>query len=473
VRDWTNQYIDGKWVPSASGDTVDVVNPTTEEVVARVAAGHRDDIDRAVTAAAGAFAMWSSTDPSERSRLLRAMRDLVSERRELFAQIITTEVGTPIRTARVIQAGLGVVDLDAAIKALETYQWREPLGNSVVVREPIGVVGAITPWNYPLHQITAKIGAALGAGCTVVLKPSEVAPGCAMELLSIANEVGFPPGVINMVCGFGPIVGEALAAHPQVDMITFTGSNAVGKRVFEVAAGTVKRVALELGGKSPSLIAEDADLADAVAHTVRGCLINGGQSCSALTRMVVPRRLLPEAERQTLDHFAAYQPRDPADPDSRLGPLVSATQRDRVLSYIEAGLAEGARLLTGGKDRPAEAPPTGYFVAPTVFSEVDSVMTIAQEEIFGPVLSLQPYDDEDEGVAIANSTRFGLAAAVFSGSPERAESLAVRLRAAQVAVNGGQFNAEAPFGGYKQSGLGREGGKFGFEEFLEVKSLQF
>ncbi|HRD99719.1 MAG TPA: aldehyde dehydrogenase family protein [Ilumatobacteraceae bacterium] len=473
MHDWTKQYIDGQWVESHEARTIDVINPTTEQVIARVSAGHADDVDAAVRAAARAFPAWSATTPEERADFLRRLIAAVKERHEVFAQLITAEVGTPIRTARVIQAGLGVVDLEGALEALENFEWREPLRTSVIVREPIGVVGAITPWNYPLHQITAKIGAAIGAGCTVVLKPSEVAPGCAFELTSIIHDLGLPAGVFNVVCGEGQTVGEPLVSHELVDMVTFTGSNKVGKRISELAAATVKRVALELGGKSASLIAPDADLASAVAQTVRGCYINTGQSCSALSRMLVQRDQLAEVEQLTVQAVAGYQPGDPADDQTKLGPIVSAAQQERVLGFIRGAIDEGAQLLTGGLDRPESAPDTGYFVAPTVFTGVDASMTIANEEVFGPVMVIMPYDTEEEAVELANATKYGLAAAVWAGTPERAEHLALQMRAAQVSVNGGQFNSVAPFGGYKQSGLGREGGTFGFEEFLEVKSLQY
>jgi len=340
-----------------------------------------------------------------------------------------------------------------------------------VVREPVGVVGAITPWNYPLHQIAAKVAPALTAGCTVVLKPSEVAPLNAFVLAEVIDEVGIPAGVFNLVTGLGPVVGEAIAAHPDVDMVSFTGSTRAGKRVTEVAAGTVKRVALELGGKSANVILGDADLATAVPDGVSKCFLNSGQTCSALTRMLVPREHLSEVEDLAVAAAEAFVPGDPFDPASRLGPLVSAAQRDRVRSYIDKGESEGAKLLTGGVEAP-EGLETGFFVRPTVFTGVTRDMTIAREEIFGPVLSIIPYDTEEEAVEIANDTDYGLAGGVWSGDADRAKAVARRLRTGQVEVNGGNFNPLAPFGGYKQSGNGREYGSFGLEEFLEVKSLQ-
>jgi acyl-CoA reductase-like NAD-dependent aldehyde dehydrogenase len=357
------------------------------------------------------------------------------------------------------------------VSILDDFSFEERVVTSLVVREPVGVVGAITPWNYPLHQIVAKVAPALAAGCTVVLKPSEVTPLNAFILAEIMDEVGVPAGVFNLVSGTGPVVGEAIASHPGVDMVSFTGSTRAGKRVSELAAQTVKRVHLELGGKSANVILDDANLDACIAPGVMyGCYLNSGQTCSALTRMLVARdqqeeiveRAKAAAETVTLG---------PADSDAQLGPLVSATQRDRVRGYIQKGIDEGARLVTGGAEAP-DGLDTGYFVKPTVFADVTPEMTIAQEEIFGPVLVIMPYDDEDDAVRIANSTVYGLAGAVQSGDLDRATRVARRIRTGQVEVNGGGFNIQAPFGGYKQSGNGRELGKFGLEEFLETKSLQ-
>ena len=354
---------------------------------------------------------------------------------------------------------------------VDGFPFEEQVGNSAIVREPVGVVGAITPWNYPLHQIAAKVAPALAAGCTVVLKPSEVAPLNAFILAEIIDEVGLPHGVFNLVTGVGPVVGEAIAAHPDVDMVSFTGSTRAGRRVSELASQTVKRVALELGGKSPNVILDDADLERAVVDGVGKCYLNSGQTCSALTRMIVPRSKLGEVEAIAAKAAETYTTGDPFDSGTRLGPLVSAVQRERVRNYINKGVEEGARLVTGGAEAP-EGLDRGYFVRPTVFSDVRTDMTIAQEEIFGPVLAIIPYDTEDEAVEIANDTIYGLAGGVWSGDPERAKAVARRIRTGQVEVNGGSFNPMAPFGGYKQSGHGRELGKFGLEEYLEVKSLQ-
>jgi acyl-CoA reductase-like NAD-dependent aldehyde dehydrogenase len=340
-----------------------------------------------------------------------------------------------------------------------------------VVREPVGVVGAITPWNYPLHQVAAKVAPALAAGCTVVLKPSEVAPLSAFILAEVIDRAGVPAGVFNLVTGAGQVAGEALAGHRGVDMVSFTGSTRAGRRVSELATASVKRVALELGGKSPNVILDDADLAHAVRDGVAKAFINSGQTCSALTRMIVPRGRLAEVERLAVEAAASYTPGDPLTPGTRLGPLAGAAQRERVRGYIRAGIDSGAKLLCGGPEAP-DGLERGYFVRPTVFSDVDPGSVIAQEEIFGPVLSIIAYDTESEAVEIANDTVYGLAAAVWSGDQERALVVARQLRAGQVEVNGGSFNPLAPFGGYKQSGNGRELGRFGLEEFLEVKSLQ-
>jgi acyl-CoA reductase-like NAD-dependent aldehyde dehydrogenase len=388
-----------------------------------------------------------------------------------LADLITHEVGMPRMLSQLVQVGLPLNSFASAAQVATDFTWEQTVGNSLIVREPIGVVGCITPWNYPLHQIAAKVAPALAAGCTVVVKPSEVAPLNAFVLAEIMDEVGVPAGVFNLVTGFGPVVGEAIAAHKDVDMVSFTGSTRAGKRVTEVAAGTVKRVALELGGKSANVILPDADLATAVPVGVGKCFLNSGQTCSALTRMLVPRENLAEAEELARTTAETFTPGDPFDGSTRLGPLVSAAQRDRVRMYIDKGIGEGARLLTGGSDTP-DGLDRGFFVAPTVFSDVTRDMAIAREEIFGPVLVIIPYDTEDEAVEIANDTDYGLAGGVWSGDPEHAKAVARRLRTGQVEVNGGSFNPGAPFGGYKQSGNGREFGSFGLEEFLEVKAMQ-
>ncbi|MFZ9482851.1 MAG: aldehyde dehydrogenase family protein, partial [Ilumatobacteraceae bacterium] len=377
----------------------------------------------------------------------------------------------PLMLSKIIQAGLPKANFAIAAQLLGSYPFEEQVGNSLVVREAIGVVGCITPWNYPLHQIALKVAPALAAGNTVVLKPSEVAPINAFILAEVIHEAGLPAGVFNLVTGVGPVVGEAIAAHADVDMVSFTGSTRAGKRVAEVASQTVKKVSLELGGKSANVILPDADMAKAVADGVGKCFLNSGQTCTALTRMLVPRERLAEVEQIAAATAAAFTPGNPFDQSTRLGPLVSAAQRDRVRGFIRTGVEEGATLIAGGAETP-EGLEQGYFVAPTVFSNVSRDMTIAREEIFGPVLSIMPYDSEEEAIEIANDTIYGLAGGVWAGDQEKAKAVARRLRAGQVEVNGGAFNVMAPFGGYKQSGLGREAGKFGLEEFLEVKALQ-
>jgi aldehyde dehydrogenase (NAD+) len=469
VRD--KVYIGGSWVPSTGSETIDVVNATTEEVIGRIPQGTPEDVDKAVAAAKDAFGSWSETSVDDRAKYLQRIAEGLQARMEPLAQLITEEMGMPVRLSQMIQVGLPMTTFMSMSQVLQEVPFEEQIGNSKVLREPVGVVGCITPWNYPLHQIAAKVAPALAAGCTVVLKPSEVAPLNAFVLAEIVDEVGLPPGVFNLVSGTGPVVGEAIAAHPDVDMVSFTGSTRAGRRVSELAAQTVKKVAVELGGKSPNVILEDADLERAVQSGIGECYLNSGQTCSALTRMLVPRSKLEEVERIAKQVAESYTPGDPFAEGTRLGPLVSETQLERVRGYIRKGIEEGAKLVTGGEDKP-EGHDKGYFVQPTVFSEVKPDMTIAQEEIFGPVLSIMPFDTEEEAIRIANDTIYGLSGGVWSGDLEHATKVAKKLRTGQVSINGGQFNPLAPFGGYKQSGHGRELGKFGLEEFLTVKSLQ-
>jgi acyl-CoA reductase-like NAD-dependent aldehyde dehydrogenase len=392
-------------------------------------------------------------------------------RMDEIAELIAQEVGMPIKLSNMIQAGLPTTTFGSMPKLLAELQWEEEVGNSLIVREPVGVVGAITPWNYPLHQIAAKVAPALAAGCTVVLKPSQVAPLNAALLADVIDEVGLPAGVFNLVTGRGSVIGEALARHPDVDMISFTGSTEAGRRVSEAAAGTIKRVALELGGKSPNVILEDANLEQAITDGVSKCFLNSGQTCSALTRMLVPRSRLAEAEQIAAAVAEQFKPGDPFESGTMLGPLVSEGQRKLVRDYITKGTEEGAKLVTGGVESP-QGLEQGYFVRPTVFSDVTPEMTIAQEEIFGPVLAIMPYEDDEDAVRIANDSVYGLAGGVWSADEERAKRIARRIRTGQVEINGGAFNPLAPFGGYKQSGYGRELGRFGLEEFLQIKSLQ-
>jgi len=464
-------YIGGEWVGSTGTGSLEVVNSTTEEVIGTIPEGTPEDVDRAVRAARDAFEGWSATTVSERADWMERISQALGARMEEIAALIAREVGMPIKLASMIQAGLPTMDFGSMPQVMADMAWEEEVGNSLIVREPVGVVGAITPWNYPLHQISAKVAPALSAGCTIVVKPSEVAPLNAFLLAEILDELDLPAGVFNLVSGVGPVVGDALARHPELDMISFTGSTVAGRKVSEAAAASVKRVALELGGKSPNVILEDADLQQAITDGVSKCFLNSGQTCSALTRMLVPRSRLAEAEQIAAAVAEHFKPGDPFAPETTLGPLVSDTQRERVRGYIRKGQEEAAKLVTGGAEAP-DGLERGYFVRPTVFSEVTSEMTIAQEEIFGPVLAIMPYDDEDDAVRIANDSVYGLAGGVWSGDEEHAKRVARRIRTGQVEINGGAFNPTAPFGGYKQSGHGRELGRFGLEEFLQVKSLQ-
>jgi acyl-CoA reductase-like NAD-dependent aldehyde dehydrogenase len=464
-------YIGGEWVEPNSGGTIEVVNPTTEEVIGTIPACTPEDADRAVAAAREAFESWSQTSRETRAGCIAAIAEGLGGRAEEIAATITQELGMPLKLSGIIQVGLPTSQFASMPKLMEEVAWEEEIGNSRVLREPVGVLGAITPWNYPLNQIAAKVAPALAAGCTVVLKPSEVTPLNAFLLAEVVEAAGLPAGVFNLVTGLGPVVGEAIAAHPGVDMVSFTGSTRAGRRVSELAAETVKPVAMELGGKSPNVILDDADLARAVPDGVAKCFLNSGQTCSALTRMLVPRQRLAEAEELAKATAESFTPGDPFDSSTRLGPLVSDVQRERVRGYIEKGVEEGARLITGGAEAP-EGLERGYFVSPTVFSEVEAEMTIGQEEIFGPVLAIQPYEGEDDAIRIANSTPYGLAGGVWSADGERAIAVARRIRTGQIEINGGAFNPLAPFGGYGQSGHGRENGRYGIEELLQVKSLQ-
>jgi len=462
-------FIGGEWVAPAGAATIEVVNPATERVLGTVPAGGPADVDAAVAAAAAALPGWSATAVPDRAKLLSALAEGLAARGDEVARLVSAEVGAPIAFARRVQAALPVTVLRTYADLLPEYPFEERIGNSLVVREPAGVVGAITPWNYPLHQMVAKVAPALAAGCTVVLKPSEVAPLSSYLLAEVAADAGLPGGVLNIVQGYGPVVGEAIAGHPGIDMVSFTGSTRAGRRVGGLAAPGIKRVAPELGGKSASVVLPDADLATAVKVTLANCYLNGGQTCSAWTRLLVPADRYDEAVGLAAAGTSKYPVGDPADAATRVGPMVSAAQRDRVRGYIERGLAEGAVLAAGGPEPPL---PQGFYVAATVFAGVRPEMAIAQEEIFGPVLAVLPYADEDEAVRIANGTPYGLAGAVWSGDDEHAVAVARRLRTGQVDINGGRYNPLAPFGGYKQSGNGRELGRYGLEEYLEVKSLQ-
>ncbi len=465
-------YIGGQWVAPGGSETIEVHRAGDGAVMGRVPAGTAKDIDAAVRAARAALEAWSALPVAERAAFLQKISDGLKARAEELAKTIAQEVGMPIRMAARIQAGLPIANFANYARIAGEFKFEERVGNSLVVREPVGVVGAITPWNYPLHQIALKVAPALAAGCTVVLKPSEVAPFNSFILAEVIAAAGLPKGVFNLVTGLGQTVGEALVGHPQVDMISFTGSTRAGKRISEVAANTVKRLALELGGKSASVILEDSDLAAAVKSTVGNCYLNSGQTCTALTRMLVPESKYAEAAKIAAEVAGGFTVGDPLAETTKLGPLSSAAQLERVRGYIRKGQQEGAELLAGGADAPEGVPAGGYYVKPTVFGKVKPGSTLEQEEVFGPVLSIVTYKDEEEAIRIANDTPYGLAGAVWSKDEARAQRVARRIRAGQIDVNGGAFNMNAPFGGFKQSGHGREAGVYGLEEFLEYKSLQ-
>jgi len=462
-------WINGKLAPGGE-QRIEVVSPVDGAVVATIPGGTAQDAEAAVAAARAAFAGWAATAPAERARIIGNLAQQLTERAEEIAAAVTAEIGSPIMLSRFGQAGLPPVVAATVAGLAADFPWSEEIGNSLVVREPIGVVGAITPWNFPLQQIITKLAPALLAGNTIVYKPAELAPLTAPILARATADAGLPDGVFNIVYGTGPVVGEAIVTHPDVDMISFTGSTGVGKRISALAAGTVKRVALELGGKSASVVLEGADLELAVTSTLRSAFTNSGQICGAWTRMIVPASQQDEILRLIKQGAEAYTVGDPNEETTLVGPLASEKQWARVNGYIERGIADGATLVLGGPGR-VPGLEHGAYIRPTVFADVDPDSVIAQEEIFGPVLSVIAYDDEDEAVAIANNSVYGLAGAVF-GEPDRALAVAKRMRTGQVDVNAGQFNPLAPFGGYKQSGNGREFGRVGVEEFTEIKSIQ-
>ena len=463
-------YIDGAWVDPAAPSTLGVVNPATEEIFAQISLGSTSDVDRAVAAARRAFATYSETSVEERLSWLRKIIEGFKARLPELARTMTLEMGAPITFATERQATVALFHFEEAARVLAQYRFDERMGNGIIRREPIGVCGLITPWNWPLNQVASKVAPALATGCTVVLKPSEIAPLSAMLFAEIVDAARVPAGVFNLVNGDGPTVGEAIAAHPGIDMVSFTGSTTAGIRVAKLAADTVKRVAQELGGKSANIILADADLKKAVIEGVHACYTNAGQNCQSPTRMLIPRAQLGTAFAAAQEAVRSIRLGDPLDPASTMGPLVSQAQFDKVQDFIQSGIDEGATLVAGGPGRPADIN-RGYYVRPTVFGHVTPQMKIAREEIFGPVLSIISYDTEDEAVAIANDTPFGLAGFVQSKDAARARKIANRLRAGRVYLNGAPFDRSLPFGGYKQSGNGREFGVFGFEEYLEVKAI--
>ena len=465
-------YIDGQWVTPASGEVITVDEAATGEIIGTVPAGDVTDAERAILAARRSADAWAEVPIAERADVVTAIAAGLREREADLARVMAQEVGTPIATSVRVQVGLAASVFETIAEAARELPAEERVGNSMIIRVPAGVVGAITPWNYPLYQLAAKVGPALAAGCPVVVKPSSVAPLATFVLADIVDGLGLPDGVFNLVSGRGALVGDLLSSHPQVDMVSLTGSTGAGVQVMRAAAGTIKKVALELGGKSAFLLAEGADMDAAMAAAVRGCFVNNGQTCSATTRLIVPQSLLAEVEERVAAMVEAMRVGDPLDETTDLGPVASEGQFRTVSKYIEIGMSEGT-LVTGGPG-PVDGLDRGYFVKPTVFSRLDPGATIVQEEIFGPVLSIVAYDEGiEQGIAIANDSDFGLSGAVFAEDIPTAVSIARRLRTGQVAVNGGRFNAKAPFGGFKTSGIGRELGHHGLMEYFELLSMQF
>jgi aldehyde dehydrogenase (NAD+) len=472
MRNYEKLYINGEWTtPSGAGQS-EVINPATEEVVARVSVGDVSDVDRAALAARAAFASWSQTSTKERAGMLRAIADKMKERKEEFEQVMVEELGMPIALAGDYQVRGPIGAVRGFADCCEDLDRVEKANNSLIIQEPVGVCAFINPWNYPLHQIVGKVAPALAAGCTMIVKAASQTPSHAFILAEIIDSVGVPAGVFNLVQGPGRVIGEAMCRHPEVDMVSFTGSTGAGIRIAELAAPAVKRVCQELGGKSPFIITEDADLKAAVEYGVDEVMANSGQTCSALTRMLIPESRYDEGVEIARKFAEGICVGDPTDPRSVVGPMSSEDQRGTVLEYIQKGIDEGARLVVGGTQRP-EGLDRGAYVLPTIFADVTNDMVIAREEIFGPVLVLIKYRDEEEAIRIANDTEFGLSSAVWSRDQDAALRIARRIRAGQVYVNGGRYNFEAPFGGYKKSGNGREwGGHHGLSEFLETKAIQ-
>lgn len=470
MSSYDKHYYDGAWQASSGTETVAVISSSTEAEVARVPRGTAADVDKAVKAARCGFETWRRLSVEDRAQWLEKLAAAMKTRVPQLAEAISHEVGTALGYATKVQVEFPIMMIGMNAKFIREAKLEEELGNSLVIKEPVGVVGCITPWNYPLHQIVCKIAPALAAGCTIVLKPAEMAPVSAFMLAEAAHEIGLPAGVLNIVSGSGRVVGEAIVAHPDVDMVSFTGSLQAGRRIASVAGDGIKKVCLELGGKSAFVVLDDAPFDKAIAAGVNNCMQNSGQTCSAWTRMLVPRARHDEAVELAKAQLAKLTLGDPFDQNTRLGPLASAGQRDSVLEFIEQGKKEGATLVAGG-GRPAE-PAKGFYVEPTIFANVDNKMGIAQEEIFGPVLVIIPYDTEADAVAIANDSPYGLAGGVWAGTPERALAVAKQLRTGQVDINGGRFNVLAPFGGYKKSGIGREIGPLALEEFFQLKSIQ-
>ena len=464
-------YIDGSWVEPNGEGTIEVINPASEGVIGSVPVGSESDANAAVEAARAAFTGWSESTIDERSNYLNLLSSALKDRGEEIAELITSEVGTPIEYSRMAMVGTPRVVSRSYAKILDGFAWEEEIRNSIVVKEPIGVVAMITPWNFPLHQIIGKVAPAIAAGCTMVLKPSKEAPLNAFVLADILDEIGLPNGVFNLISGHGREIGETLASHPDVDMVSFTGSTNAGVRVSELAAPSVKRVTLELGGKSANIILDDADIPRAASSAIYSCFANSGQECSALTRLLIPEDSREEVVEVIASKIGRYTVGDPMDGTSKCGPLVSKRQQESVSRYISTGIDEGATLVAGGEGMPDDLD-SGFYVRPTVFADVTPQMTVFREEIFGPVLCITTYSNVEEAIELANDSEYGLSGGVWSGDESRAMKVARKLRTGQVSINGGAFNVTAPFGGYKKSGLGRELGVHGMEEFLETKSIQ-
>jgi aldehyde dehydrogenase (NAD+) len=463
-------YIDGQWVDPVTPRQHDVINPATEEPIGKISLGSKADVDKAVAAARRAFESYSRTSKDERVALMQKILAVYQKRLPEIAQAISQEMGAPTWLAQAAQAPAGLAHFAEALRLLQSYEFERSMDGTRILREPVGVCGLITPWNWPINQIACKVAPALAVGCTMVLKPSELAPMNAMLLAEVLHEAGVPKGVFNLVNGDGPGVGTALSSHPGVDMMSFTGSTRAGILVSKGAADTVKRVALELGGKSPNIILDDADLQRAVSSGMIQMVTNSGQSCNAPSRMLVPRAKHDQAAEIAAATARAIKVMAPeAAERGAIGPLANANQFQKVQTLIQKGIDEGAKLMAGGTGRP-EGFNRGFYVKPTVFADVNNDMTIAREEIFGPVLSILPYEDEEDAIRIANDTEYGLSSYVQSGSIERARKVARRIRAGNVHINGAGADFKAPFGGYKKSGIGREWGEFGLEEFLETKA---
>jgi len=464
-------YVGGKWVPASGKEKIEVVNPATEEIIGTVPVGLEKDVNDAISAARSAFPSWSKSSIEERQGYLNAISAAISERGDEIAEVITSEVGTPINYSKMAMVGTPRVVARSYAKILDSFEWEEELRNSLIVKEPIGVVGMITPWNFPLHQIIGKVAPALASGCTMVLKPSKEAPLNAFILADIIHECGVPAGVFNLVSGHGRDIGNTISSHPDVDMISFTGSTSAGVSVSKAASESVKRVTLELGGKSANIILDDADMPKAAKMAVYSCFNNSGQECSSLSRLLIPSSYRDEIIEVISSTMERYSVGDPMDEKIKCGPMVSESQQKSVSGYISKGISEGATIISGGLGMP-DGISRGYFVKPTVFADVTPSMTIFREEIFGPVLSISTYETEEEAIIMANDSEYGLSGGVWSGDDQRAMRVARAMRTGQVSINGGAFNISAPFGGYKLSGNGRELGSHGLDEFLEIKSIQ-